>query len=33
MLIAPVYLVCISVLSLHWIQWGIPVYVFYDRPG
>ena len=30
MLIAPVYLVCISVLSLHWIQWGIPVYVFYD---
>ena len=30
LLIAPVYLVCISVLSLHWIQWGIPVYVFYD---
>ncbi len=30
MLIAPVYLVCISVLSLHWIQWGIPIYVFYD---
>ena len=30
MLIAPVYLICISVLSLHWIQWGIPVYVFYD---
>ncbi len=30
LLIAPVYLVCISVLSLHWVQWGIPVYVFYD---
>jgi len=30
LLIAPVYLACISVLSLHWIQWGIPVYVFYD---
>lgn len=30
MLIAPVYLACISVLSLHWIQWGIPIYVFYD---
>ena len=30
LLIAPVYLVCIGVLSLHWIQWGIPVYVFYD---
>ena len=23
-----IYLVCISALSLHWIQWGIPVYVF-----
>ena len=30
LLIAPVYLICISVLSLHWIQWGIPIYVFYD---
>ena len=30
LLIGPIYLVCISVLSLHWIQWGIPVYVFYD---
>ena len=30
LLIGPVYLVCISVLSLHWVQWGIPVYVFYD---
>ena len=30
MLIAPVYLICISALSLHWIQWGIPIYVFYD---
>ena len=30
LLIAPVYLACISVLSLHWIQWAIPVYAFYD---
>ena len=30
LLIGPVYLVLISVPSLHWIQWGIPGYVFYD---
>ena len=33
LLIGLIYLVCISVLSLHWIQWGIPVYVFYDLSG
>ena len=27
--IGPLYWICISVLSLHWVQWGIPAYVFY----
>ncbi len=30
LLIGPFYLVCISALSLHWVQWGIPGYVYYD---
>lgn len=30
LLLGPLYLVCISVLSYHWVQWGIPFYVFYD---
>ena len=30
LLLGPLYLVCISALSYHWVQWGIPVYVFYD---
>lgn len=30
LLIGPFYLICISALSLHWVQWGIPAYVFYN---
>ncbi len=29
LLVGPIYWICISVLSLHWIRWGIPIYSFY----
>lgn len=28
-LIGLIYWICMSVLSLHWLRWGIPIYAFY----
>lgn len=29
LLVGLLYWVCMSILSLHWVRWGMPVYVFY----
>lgn len=29
LIIAPVYWICMSVLALHWVRWGIPMYIFF----
>ena len=29
LLVGLIYWICISVLSLHWLRWGIPIYQFY----
>ena len=29
-LVGLIYWVCMSVLSLHWVRWGIPMFIFYN---
>lgn len=30
LLVGVIYWICMSVLSLHWLRWGIPIYPFYS---
>ena len=30
LLIGVIYWLCMSVLSLHWVRWGIPMFIFYN---